>query len=65
MIRTYKYRNRKTRETLEIRADFARADWPIIARWNGRGTWFGTPFQVSDTRHSKRNALRIVACWQS
>lgn len=65
MTRTYTYRNRKTRETLSITADFAQASDTIRGNWNkSEDGNFYTPFQVADARHSPRNALRLVANWQ-
>ena len=47
-------------QRLTIRANFAQASSPILARYDD-GEWFGTPYQVADARHSSLAACRLVA----
>jgi len=59
MTATKKYKNARTGETIEIRADFAQASSPLEVRYDG-GDWVGTQYQVADARHRESEALRLV-----
>jgi len=59
MTTTKKYKNARTGEIIEIRADFAQASSPLEVRYDG-GDWVGTQYQVADARHRESEALRLV-----
>ena len=59
MTKTRKYKNARTGEIIEIRADFAQASSPLQVRYDG-GDWVGTQYQVADARHRPQEALRLV-----
>jgi len=63
-----KVQDRRISKEIRVFADFdqsASAIWwqDIDEDPEDKTTWHGTPYQVADSRHNKKEALRLVAGW--
>lgn len=63
MTRIVKFANRKTGETIRIKADFAQADSQIQAEYRPEEGFVGTPFRVADAKCRPALAAKLAAKW--